>query len=141
MPHNIIVVVTGGRDYEDEDARKHVYQVLDDLNPALVMHGACRLQGYIELSGADRLADDWSARRDVDCYRIPAKWVRYGTSAGPKRNKELLDKAVHQSSMLAGGGEPWPIYVVAFPGGKGTQHCVEAAEDLGIQVIDKRGEP
>lgn len=52
----------------------------------------------------------------------PADWKKYGNSAGPIRNQQMLD-------------EGKPDLVVAFPGGKGTANMVKLAEEAGVKVI------
>lgn len=138
MPNKLIVVVTGGRDYDTDAAREHVYNKLDFLNPGFVMHGACRKQGSTVICGADRMADDWAARRDIECYCIPAQWQKDGRAAGPKRNGKMLSTAFDMAEYLAGEGPYWDIQVVAFPGGSGTADCVRQARQNGIEVIDER---
>ena len=49
-------------------------------------------------------------------------WTRYGNSAGPIRNCEMLLQA--------------PDLVVAFKGGKGTAHMVAVARKKGVKVLE-----
>lgn len=51
-----------------------------------------------------------------------ADWDNFGKSAGPRRNKEMLDK--HPDIEL----------VIAFPGGAGTNNMVAQAERRGIKI-------
>lgn len=109
-----MVLVTGGRGYRD---RARVWEELDRLDQldgvAQVIEGGA--------SGADRWARYWAERHMVDCVTEPAMWHRYGRSAGPRRNKKMVDMQ--------------PDVVLAFPGGVGTTDCVRRAEDAGLKVI------
>ena len=107
-------LVCGGRDYDDY---AFVEQVLDFYGPDTVIHGAAR--------GADSLAGCWAAERGVTVEAFPANWHRDGRAAGPIRNVK----------MLADGR---PDVVIAFPGGKGTEHMVKIAKAKGVQVLQPR---
>ena len=125
------LVVTGGRDflvggapsYSGTDveirnkleswkyARKALlYKALDAFNqhtPVLhLAHGGAR--------GVDTVAGEWAEERGIRCQIFPANWKFHGKSAGHKRNVEML-------------GTFKPHYLLAFPGGVGTEHCVSSA--------------
>lgn len=107
------VIVCGGRDFADREA---VYRALDRLNS---------LRRIVELieggaPGADRMAADWAAERLVKLTEVRAEWDRYGPSAGPKRNRKMLELK--------------PDGVVAFPGGRGTMDMIRAATEAGVPV-------
>lgn len=118
------VLVTGGRDYADRDT---VWRELDAIHTkskiTMLIHGDAR--------GADRLADEWAreqqkrvkSSRDPEIRCCPADWKRYGPSAGPIRNGEML--AQHR-----------PELVVAFPGGRGTANMVKQAREAGVKVVE-----
>ena len=99
-----VVIVTGGRDYDDFAM---VADVLSAIQPDLVVQGGA--------TGADKLASDWAKYSDkTECITVNADWNKYGAYAGPKRNIEMLE--AYPEAM-----------VVAFPGGKGTANCVKEA--------------
>ena len=107
------VIVCGGRDFADRAA---VYRALDHLHS---------LRSVVELiqggaPGADRLAAEWAAERLVKATEVRADWNRYGPSAGPKRNRKMLELK--------------PDGVVAFPGGRGTMDMISAATEAGVPV-------
>lgn len=108
------VLVTGGRDYQDVKA---VRAALSEIGATVVLptlvHGAAK--------GADYLA------RCVAYYELgwpeeahPAEWEKWGKSAGFRRNQEMVDSGAD--------------LCLAFPGGRGTMHCVRCAEEAGIPV-------
>lgn len=43
--------------------------------------------------GVDRLGERWAKENNIPCVRYPAKWAKYGKSAGPIRNAEMADVA------------------------------------------------
>jgi hypothetical protein len=111
----MIVLVCGGRDFTDAD---YLFQTLDDLHRqdpiTTVVHGAAR--------GVDTLAEDWAISRAIAVRDYPADWDTYGKAAGPIRNQQMLDHGM-------------PDYVVAFPGGRGTQDMIDRAMLKGLQVV------
>lgn len=71
--------------------------------------------------GADELGFDWAISRGVVTERYRADWDKFGKSAGPIRNQQMLTKGV-------------PDLVIAFPGGVGTADMINRAEKAGIPV-------
>lgn len=108
-----IVVITGGRDFND---RGLLYSVLDELH-AIEPITVIRNGG---MTGADALSSRWAYDRMVDTQCFGAQWRKYGKSAGPRRNIDMLNLATD--------------LVVAFPGGRGTAHTVAAARGRHIPV-------
>lgn len=80
---------------------------------SVVIHGAA--------DGADLLAGQWAWNAEVAVVECPADWSRYGRSAGPRRNAEMLRD--HK-----------PDAVLAFPGGRGTEGMVALALKAGVPV-------
>lgn len=106
-----IVVVTGGRDYED---MQMVNEVLEFLSPDLVVQGGA--------TGADRLAKEWADDNMVAGITVEAHWTEHGKAAGPIRNREML--------------KSYPkAIVVAFRGGRGTENCIKTAVSLNMIVL------
>lgn len=112
-----VLLVTGGRDLEE---RVKVFQTLDVQHArwpiALLMHGACP-------TGSDNHCELWAKSRQVPYLGIPAKWIVFGNSAGPRRN----------TSMLNFMGIV-PTRCLAFPGGTGTADMTNQASRAGIPV-------
>jgi len=109
------VLVCGGRNYADQ---AEVYRALDNIHwPSarikLVITGGAK--------GADRHAESWAGWCAVPCNTYPADWHTHGLSAGPRRNKLMLD-------------EGKPDLVLAFPGGLGTLDMVRRAIKAGVPV-------
>lgn len=106
------VIVTGGRDYDDFSM---VQDVLDFLNPSVIIQGGC-------FGGADVLAAEYAKQEKIECITYKAKWNKHGKKAGPIRNEEMVKD------------NPDAI-VVAFPGGRGTENCVKWAKACGNIVL------
>lgn len=107
------VLVCGGRDYTDQDAIRRRLAELRDAHPdAVVIHGAA--------PGADSWAGYIAGTLGLVVEVHSANWAKYGKSAGPIRNQEMLDSGVD--------------LVIAFPGGRGTQDMVSRAQIAGVEV-------
>jgi len=121
MHHRIWIAVTGGRDYDDY---RHVARVLDeerDLAPSSLVI----VQGECPYGGADELAKEWCRKTGTPCFGLPAWFGKLGRGAGPIRNGWMLDFL--------------PIYkLIAFPGDRGTNDCVQQAIKREILVRDER---
>jgi hypothetical protein len=110
------VLVCGGRNFTDADL---LFKTLDALHAehafTALIHG--------QAQGADQLAFLWASQKGLTVTGFPAEWSKFGPSAGPRRNQEMLDIGK-------------PDLVVAFPGGKGTKDMVRRATRAGIPVIE-----
>ena len=84
--------------------------------------------------GADGLGERWALARGHAYRRFPADWRRYGRSAGPIRNREMLAYLL-QSTERRG--------VVAFWDGvsPGTGDMIRAAREggVGVRVVSLPG--
>lgn len=82
----------------------------------VIVHGDCR--------GADRIAGNVAEFLGMEVEKYPAEWNKYGKSAGPIRNREMLDTQ--------------PNMVIAFHDdlakSKGTKDCVTEARKRNITV-------
>lgn len=110
------VLVCGGRNFTDAD---FLFKILDALHAE--HHFTALIHGQAQ--GADQLAFMWASQKDLTVTGFPADWIRFGRSAGPQRNQEMLDIGK-------------PDLVVAFPGGKGTSDMVRRAKRAKIPVIE-----
>jgi hypothetical protein len=76
--------------------------------------------------GADTIAHEWALPTSCDIVEFPADWTTHGKSAGPIRNKEMLDYG--------------PDLVVAFVDkplheSRGTNNMVTIARKAGVRTI------
>lgn len=111
----MIVLVCGGRDFDDEEL---LFSTLDDLSK-----NECTITDIISggARGADALAERWATLRGVARTTYPAQWKMQGKGAGMIRNLRMLV-------------EGKPHLVVAFPGGKGTHNMTVVAMQHGVEV-------
>ncbi len=106
------LLITGGRDFTDRAAIENALLDLDQ-RPDVVIHG--------DAAGADRVAASVAEEHGLDVWKFPANWARYGKSAGPRRNYQMLV-------------EGRPTHVLAFPGGPGTENMIKQASKAGLRV-------
>lgn len=106
------VIVTGGRDFLDYECVKSVLQLFDI---GLLIQGAA--------TGADALAKRYAIEHNLPFEDVPAQWSKYGNSAGPIRNIQMLEKFPN-------------AVVIAFPGGRGTANCISEARKRHMIVLE-----
>ena len=112
------ILVCGGR-YFGQDSQAHrdfLTHVLDGIHQETPI--TLLIQGGAE--GADRLAWEWAMSHQIDTKTFFADWQRYGQSAGPIRNGQMLNEA--------------PDRVIAFPGNTGTANMIKQAKEMGVPV-------
>ena len=109
------VIVCGGRDFIDYDFVSKTLNYINKHYPInLIIQGGAK--------GADTLAKNWAIENNVYCDTYNANWNEHGRAAGPIRNTEMLEKGC-------------PDFVIAFPGGKGTNNMIEQAQKKVISVL------
>jgi hypothetical protein len=109
------ILVTGSREWYN---RAIIYRELIKYpKSSIVIQGVAR--------GADSIARDIALRLGMQVLDFPAEWNKYNKSAGPIRNRQMLDQK--------------PDLVLAFheniEESKGTKDCVNEATKRGIPVI------
>jgi hypothetical protein len=113
---SLCVLVCGGRDFRD---RAELSDTLDGLHQ--VRSFAQMIAGGAH--GADLLAEEWAEAHGVTCEVYYADPMRLGRDSGRVRNERMLV-------------EGRPELVIAFRGGRRTEHMVRIARDAGIEVIE-----
>lgn len=118
------VVITGGRK-ADEVTREHVEEVLIFLasfyGKALrVLHG--------DAKGVDAKAAETCMNLHITVKAFPADWEGRGNQAGLERNEKMA-KLVNAWCADGHTGE-----VIAFDGGRGTEHMCSMAEKYGLTL-------
>lgn len=114
------VLVTGSRDWEDGQA---VYDALDNLlretrvgEVFVVVHGGCP-------SGADHQAQHWvDTTMGVSAEVHHADWDTHGRSAGPYRNRQMVESGVDVCLAFIRNGS------------RGATGCSNLATVLGVPV-------
>ena len=115
------VLVCGGRYFQEVPL---LWRHLDQLHAkssitCVIEGGSDAVAG--EYYGADYWARMWAQARGVHSVTCWADWDQFGRWAGPKRNKEMLERY-------------GPDLVLAFEGGKGTADMVKQAQAAGVAV-------
>lgn len=112
-----VILTTGGRDYEDFAT---VNSTLAAEAPDLIIVGDAR--------GADSLVTSWAISHKVPHTICPADWNKHGDAAGPIRNATMCEIA---DSLMRDGHS---VKVIAFPGGKGTESCINQAKFFFLPI-------
>lgn len=109
-------LICGGRDFNDGWLFLWTMdEVHANMQITMVVHGGAR--------GADTMAGEWADRNNIPVRVYEADWKTHGKSAGPIRNRQMLD-------------EEDPDIIIAFPGGSGTAHMVKISKDAGKPVLE-----
>lgn len=115
------IVVAGCRDYEDYDGAKAYIEMcikqIREKYTLIFLSGGCK--------GADMLGERYANENGFRIERYPADWQKYGKSAGPKRNLQMV-KACD--------------YVICFWDGKshGTASLISFAKEFKKPLKVKR---
>jgi hypothetical protein len=122
MPEPIRVAVVGSRGYPKPGAVVALVDRLAAKGGYILVSGGAR--------GVDSIAEDEAKRIGLPAEIHHADWAAHGKSAGPKRNKQMVDAS---------------SAVVAFwdTSSRGTAHTIVMAADAGIlkKVYGPDGEP
>lgn len=121
----MIVLVCGGRDFDDVD---FIWTELTKLHLergpfTKVIHGDC--DAGRNKKSADKIAGEWAVAYGIDVKAYPVsdrEWLILGKRAGPLRNKWMLDDGK-------------PDLTIALPGGRGTADMVRKSKQAGVEVI------
>ena len=131
----IRVVIFGGRDLDPIKVRNWLianarHRIAEHLG---VLACEFTYEAIIEggMTGADHGAELFEAtlpgRTEGRHMQFKADWNRYGRSAGPKRNRQMIRDAL-------------PDLGIAFPGHDGTADMLSAMNDAGIPVLRIEGD-
>lgn len=129
----VTVIITGGRDFDNYETFKEILNYLFGALAVKLIAGACD-QGKLTYTrpdgtnvfGADGLTERYAAEFGYPFKPYPADWKKYGRSAGPIRNSE----------MVKSGAE---ICIGFWDGkSKGTKDMMTKADKAGITVIEKK---
>ena len=82
------LAIVGSRDYSDYSFFSvQIEQFLAGRRPDLIISGGA--------SGIDSLAERYAREHDLPLQVFAADWRRFGKSAGPRRNTQIVDAATH----------------------------------------------
>lgn len=110
------ICVIGSRNYSNKPKVEEVLTKYQDQSPTIISGGA---------PGADTLAIDIAKKLGYDTQVFYANWTKWGKTAGPIRNREMLDE-----------GKPDLVIAFRSPGNSsGTDGCIKEAMKRNIQHI------
>jgi hypothetical protein len=117
----VIVAVTGSRDWAGPEQTFLLHAVLSvylrDADADQLIVGDAR--------GADMAARDYAKARRMSTTVYRADWAGKGPSAGPARNRRMLDQG-SPDVLLAFKNKPWS---------RGTDGCIREALKRGIRTV------
>lgn len=126
MVHSVMneirLLIAGSRDFDDFDTlRVFADEILQTMKQKYPDTNVSIISG--SATGADSLGIMYAKMNIIPYKEFPAKWNLYGKSAGPIRNKEMLDYILD--------GIP---YLLAFWDGesRGTKYMIDIAEKAGV---------
>lgn len=115
MRTSFVVLVCGGRDYDDY---ARIEKIMDML---LAKHGDALEVVHGAATGADLGVQAWCLDREVTYHGYPARWKKLGRPAGMERNRRMAEATA-------------PDACVSFPGGVGTKAMTELMKSKGVPV-------
>ena len=107
------LIIAGSRNISV--STKRVFAALDQVDWPVthVVSGCAR--------GADRLGEHYARSRNLSVDQFPADWDTFGKSAGPRRNKQMLE---HSDALFA----------IWDGKSRGTQHMINITRTAGKPV-------
>lgn len=114
------IIFCGGRDFRNRHlVGGTITDLITEFGDFICVQGGA--------DGADQLVREFAIAAGIPCLNVPANWQRYGKSAGPRRNRQMLEICRE------------PLVVVAFPGGRGTRNMVAQAEEWRVREVRRVG--
>ncbi len=122
-----ILVVTGTRDANINNEQF----ILETLRPYFEWAD----QVFVgDATGVDKIVRNYCSKKNIFFKPFQALWHKYGQSAGPKRNEQMINEAIEVSGKIFDN-----VVVCAFPlkganNSKGTRGCMKIANDKQLRV-------
>lgn len=122
--NEIRIIVAGTRTFSDyELLRNKLDDFISELKQKhpnkqiVIITGAAK--------GADQLGSFYARSHNIPIKEFPADWTTYGKAAGPIRNKQMLDYALHEI----------PELIVFWDGkSRGTKSMMNIAKSHNVQT-------
>ena len=115
------IVIAGDRYWDDDKLRKRIrlllLKLIKECQDLVVITGGCR--------GVDTAAYETALDLGIETLVFKPDWGKYGRSAGPIRNRLMLDE---EPSYLH-------IYHSDINNSKGSKDIMKQAQTRGISVI------
>lgn len=116
------LIVTGGRDNKDElFIETKLSQIYKHYKFSVLIHG--------NANGVDKICGKWAIKNELNEFRFPAKWSSIGSSAGPLRNRKMMEFCVKYFGLEN-------IKLAGFDGGTGTADMIKICTEAGIDILD-----
>jgi hypothetical protein len=113
---SLTYLITGSRKYKNAEAVRKV--IIGSIPGTMFIFGDCS-------TGADRMAYGFCIAYNRPFMKYDAEWSRYGLSAGPRRNSDMVScKPDRAFAFLEDGA-----------GNRGTEDCIKKCENAGIPVV------
>ena len=124
---SVVIVAAGGRDlvWPQERIASALLQRSGGRAVHLLVHGGAR--------GADQAIGRAAHQLGWRVQALAAEWRRYGRSAGPIRNRRLLERALVEAQARTSPAFSASVLVIAFPGGAGTASLVQQARRCSVR--------
>ena len=122
--NEIRIIVAGTRTFSDyELLRNRLDDFISKLKQkhpdkqVVIITGAAK--------GADQLGSFYARSHNIPLKEFPADWTTYGKAAGPIRNQQMLDYALHEI----------PVLIVFWDGeSRGTKNMMNIAKRHNVQT-------
>lgn len=114
---SVKLAIVGSRNFHMEFAFENIVSEWikkHNKNPDVIISGGA--------NGVDRLAKNYAKKFNIRYIEFPAKWNKYGDSAGPKRNSLIANECTH---------------CLALPSrtGRGTQDTIRKVQELQKPIM------
>lgn len=108
------VIIAGSRDFKDYELLKNKCdKILKNQKNVLILSG--------KAEGADTLGEWYAKERGHTLIEFPAKWDKFGRSAGIKRNIEMSKNADALICFWDGSS-------------KGSKHMISVAKEKNLKI-------
>ena len=112
------IVVSGDRNWSDIQRVRQCFSRFDNHQGQVeLIHGDCK--------GLDKMAGYVGNEKGWTVIPVPAEWNKFGPSAGPIRNSQMLD--MNPSGLI------W--FHDDIQNSRGTKDMIKQAESRGIKVF------
>ncbi len=109
------ILICGSRNWVDRETMENVFKHIDD---SIIIEGQCK--------GADLMAAELAEGKNLCIERYPANWEKYGRSAGPIRNQQMI-KIGKPDIVL--------VFHEALASSRGTKNMMKYAKEVGITTF------
>jgi hypothetical protein len=112
------VIIAGSREFKNVE---YVFKTIRKL-----IHYGWQITEVVSgcAKGVDTFGEEWAKCNNIPIKRFPAKWDKYGESAGVIRNQQMVDYA---DALIA----------IRFQVSAGTTDTIQRAKKKGMMIYDK----